>query len=264
MNRLRRRHLYNMTPALLLLLAATAVYAQTAPAPDAAAFDAVSVKPAQPSRGMDGMPNIKATPGMVVVRNQNLRACIAWAYRVTDAQVTGSDHLDSPRFDIIAKSTGPASEDALRVMMRSMLEDRFKLAFHRQNKEMQTYVLSIGKNGFKAKESRSEGDMAMEPNQAAMSVTISRAPISQLVNMLGQIVRAPILDSTGLTGRYDLTLNIAKYAADMAERGKEIQLDPLALIVPILQEELGLKLESKKVALDLLVIDHLEKSPVEN
>jgi uncharacterized protein (TIGR03435 family) len=104
----------------------------------------------------------------------------------------------------------------------------------------------------------------MEPNQAAMSVTISRAPISQLVNMLGQIVRAPILDSTGLTGRYDLTLNIAKYAADMAERGKEMSMDPLALIVPILQEELGLKLESRKVALDLLVIDHVEKSPIEN
>ena len=149
-------------------------------------------------------------------------------------------------------------------MMQTMLKDRFKLAFHRQNKEMQTYVLSIGKNGFKAKESKTEGDMAMEPNQAAMSVTISRAPISQLVNMLGQIVRAPILDSTGLTGRYDLTLNIAKYAADMAERGKEIQMDPLALIVPILQEEFGLKLESKKVPLDLLVIDHVEKAPIEN
>ncbi len=253
-----------MTPALLLLLAATAAYAQTAPASDAAAFDAVSVKPAKPARGMDGMPSIKATPGMVVVRNTNIKGVIAWAYRVTDAQVTGPDFLDSERFDIIAKATGAADESALRLMMQAMLKERFKLDFHRQNKEMQTYVLSIGKNGFKAKESKTEGDMAMEPNQAAMSVTISRAPISQLVNMLGQIVRAPIVDTTGLTGRYDLTLNIAKYAADMAERGKEMQMDPLALIVPILQEELGLKLESKKLPLDLLVIDHVEKSPAEN
>jgi uncharacterized protein (TIGR03435 family) len=253
-----------MNPALLLLLAAIAAYAQTAPASDAAAFDAVSVKPAKPARGIDGMPAIKATPGMVVVRNTNIKGAIAWAYRVTDAQVTGPDFLDSQRFDIIAKAAGPAVEDDLRLMMQAMLKDRFKLDFHRQNKEMQTYVLSIGKNGFKAKESKTEGDMAMEPNQAAMSVTISRAPISQLVNMLGQIVRAPILDSTGLTGRYDLTLNIAKYAADMAERGKEMSMDPLALIVPILQEELGLKLESRKVALDLLVIDHVEKSPIEN
>jgi uncharacterized protein (TIGR03435 family) len=253
-----------MMSAPLLLLAAIAAYAQTAPAPDAAAFDAVSVKPAKPARGMDGMPSIKATPGMVVVRNQNLKGCIAWAYKVTDAQVTGPEMIDTQRFDIIAKSTGPAGEDALRLMTQAMLKERFKLEFHRQNKEMQTYVLSIGKNGFKAKESKTEGDMALEPNQAAMSVTISRAPISQLVNMLGQVVRAPVLDSTGLTGRYDLTLNIAKYAADMASRGQEMQLDPLALIVPILQEELGLKLESKKVALDLLVIDHVEKSPIEN
>ena len=255
---------YTMNRALLLLLAAIAAYAQTAPAPDAAAFDAVSVKPAKPARGMDGMPNIKATPGMVVVRNQSIRGCIAWAYRVMDAQVTGPDTLDSQRFDIVAKAAGPAGEDVTRVMMQAMLKERFKLEFHRQNKEMQSYVLTVGKNGFKPKESKTEGDMAMEPNQAAMSVTISRAPISQLVNMLGQIVRAPVVDNTGLTGRYDLTLNIAKYAADMAERGKEMSMDPLALIVPILQEELGLKLESKKIALDLLVVDHVEKSPIEN
>ncbi|MEO8371658.1 MAG: TIGR03435 family protein [Candidatus Solibacter sp.] len=253
-----------MKPALLILLAASAAYAQTAPVPDTAGFDAVSVKPAKPARGMDGMPTIKATPGMVVVRNTSIKGAVAWAYRVTEPQVTGPDFLDSQRFDMIAKAAGPADESAMRLMMQAMLKDRFKLEFHRQNKEMQTYVLTIGKNGFKAKESKSEGEMAMEPNQAAMSVTISRAPISQLVNMLGQVVRAPVLDNTGLTGRYDLTLNIAKYAADMAERGKEMSMDPLALIVPILQEELGLKLESKKVALDLLVIDHVEKAPIEN
>jgi len=247
-----------MKLALLLLLAAMA-FAQSD-----SAFDAVSIKPAQPARGMDGMPAIKPTPGMVVMRNTSIKSAIGWAYRVTDGQVTGPDFIDSQRFDIIAKASGPAAEDALRLMAQAMLKERFKLEFHRQTKEMQTYVLSIGKNGFKGKEAKTEGDMAMEPNQAAMSVTISRAPISQLVNMLGQIVRAPIVDNTGLTGRYDLTLNIAKYAADMAERGKEISMDPMAMIVPILQEELGLKIESKKIPLDLLIIDHLEKSPIAN
>src|SRR3954453_1111709 len=97
-----------MNPALLLLLAAIAVDAQTAPAPDVAAFDAVSVKPAKPARGMDGMPSIKPTPGMVVMRNTSLKGCIGWAYRVSDAQVTGPDWLDGQRFDIIAKASGPA------------------------------------------------------------------------------------------------------------------------------------------------------------
>ena len=72
--------------------------------------------------------------------------------------------------------------------------------------------------------------------------------------------------TTGLTGRYDLTLNIAKYAADMAAQGKSLDGAPALSADPIsrLQEELGLKLESKKMPLDLLVIDHAEKSPVEN
>ena len=72
---------------------------------------------------------------------------------------------------------------------------------------------------------------------------------------------------TGLTGRYDITLNVAKYAADMAARGQSIEsapADPLALISMILQEEFGLKLEAKKMPLNVLIVDHAEKVPVEN
>ena len=76
-----------------------------------------------------------------------------------------------------------------------------------------------------------------------------------------------MIDQTGLKGRYDITLNLAKYAADMAAQGESLEgapADPLALISMILQEELGLKLEAKKMPLDLVIIDHAEKAPVEN
>jgi uncharacterized protein (TIGR03435 family) len=81
------------------------------------------------------------------------------------------------------------------------------------------------------------------------------------------VLRTPVIDQTGLKGRYDLSLNVAKYAADMAAQGKSVEstpMDPQALISMVLQEELGLKLESKKMPLDLLIVDHTEKTPVEN
>ena len=85
--------------------------------------------------------------------------------------------------------------------------------------------------------------------------------------MLSNVLRAPVVDMTGLKGRYDQTLNVAKYAADLAAQGKSIDsapMDPLALISMVLQDELGLNLEAKKMPLDLLIIDHAEKAPVEN
>jgi uncharacterized protein (TIGR03435 family) len=100
-----------------------------------------------------------------------------------------------------------------------------------------------------------------------MSVTVQRAPVAQLVEMLSNVLRAPVVDQTGLKGRYDLTVNVAKYAADMAAQGKSLDgapADPLTLISLVLQEELGLKLEAKKMPLDLVIIDRAEKAPVEN
>jgi uncharacterized protein (TIGR03435 family) len=85
--------------------------------------------------------------------------------------------------------------------------------------------------------------------------------------MLSNVLRAPVIDMTGLKGRYDLSLNVAKYAADMAAPGKSVEstpMDPMALVTTVLQAELGLKLEAKKMPLDVLVIDRAEKSPVEN
>jgi len=255
---------------VLLLLAATALWAQSTETP---VFDAVSVKPATPGggrgavRGMAAvsrLPEIKATPGMVVARLASLKSCIAWAYNVMEAQISGPDWMDQQRFDITGKAAGPAGEDALRPMMQSMLKDRFKLEFHRQNKDVQAYVLTVGKNGSKLKESKTEGDMALDANQGQLSVSIQRAPLAQLTSLLSQVLRGPVVDNTGLTGRYDITVNLGKWMADMASRGQDMGSDPSAMLVPILSEEFGLKLESKKVPLDLLVVDRLEKTPTEN
>jgi uncharacterized protein (TIGR03435 family) len=251
-----------MLPVLLLLFAATAAFGQPA-------FDVGSVKASQPGTGGDrrGRDNIQVSPGTVTMRNVSLKSCIAWAWHVFSYQVNGPDWLDSQRYEIAGKANGPATEEQLRLMMQGLLQERFKLAVHHQTKELSAYVLVPGKNGPKVQESKTEGEPSIEPNQKQMSVTIQRAPVSQLVEMLSNVLRAPVVDQTGLKGRYDLTVNIAKYAADMAAQGKSLDgapADPLTLISLVLQEELGLKLESKKMPIDLVIVDHAEKARVEN
>jgi uncharacterized protein (TIGR03435 family) len=201
------------------------------------------------------------------MRNVNLKTCIRWAWHVSEFQVTGPAWLDSERYEIAGKAAGPAAEDQLRLMMQALLQERFKLALHSQTKEFPVYVLVPGKNGPKVHESTTEGDASIDINQRQLSVSVQRTPVSQLTELLSNALRAPVIDMTGLKGRYDLTLNVAKYAGDLAAQGKSIEsapLDPLALATMILQEELGLKLESKKMPLDLLIVDHAEKVPVEN
>ena len=267
---------FQMPPAnlTLLLFAATAAFAQSADAP-APAFDVASVKASQP--GQPGEPgrgggrgrrdNIQVSPGTVTMRNISLKSSIRWAWHVSEFQVSGPDWLDSERFEIAGKAPGPATEEQLRLMMQTLLRERFKLALHRQTKELSAYVLVVGKNGPKVQETKTEGEASIDINQRQLSVNVQRAPVSQLIDMMSNLLRAPVIDMTGLTGRYDLTLNIAKYAGDMAARGQSIDsapADPVALVSMILQDELGLKLEARKMPLELVIVDRAEKVPVEN
>jgi uncharacterized protein (TIGR03435 family) len=258
-----------MLPAALtlILFAATAAFGQSADAP---AFDVASVKVSSPGaapgerRRRD---NIQVSPGTVTMRGVSLKVAIRWAWHVTEFQVTGPDWLDSERYEIAGKAAGPATEEQLRLMMQSLLQERFKLALHRQTKELSAYVLVVGKNGPKVHETKTEGESSIDINQRQLSVSVQRAPVSQLIDLMSNVLRAPVVDMTGLTGRYDLTLNVAKYAADMAAQGKSMDsapADPQALISMILQEELGLKLEARKMPLELVIVDHAEKSPIEN
>jgi uncharacterized protein (TIGR03435 family) len=257
-----------MLPATLtlILLAATAAFGQAADAP---AFDVASVKVSLPGTGGERRrtERIQLSPGTVTMRNVTLKAAIRWAWHVSEYQVTGPDWLDSDRYEIAGKAAGPATEEELRLMMQTLLRERFKLALHLQTKELGAYLLVAGKNGPKVHESTTEGEASIETNQRQMSVSIQRAPVSQLVEMMSNMLRAPVIDMTGLKGRYDLSINVAKYAADMAAQGKSVEstpMDTMALVTTVLQAELGLKLEARKMPLEVVVVDRAEKTPVEN
>ena len=235
-----------------------AAAAQPAAAP---AFDVASIKASQESRSRNGFPgnNTQTTPDRLTMRGVTLKAAIAWAYHVFEYQVSGPDWTGADRYDIVAKSAKPATEPDLRAMLRTLLADRFQLALHHQSKEMQVYTLTVGKGGPKFQESKTEGDSDIVPDPKRLSVDVRRVPVAQLVDMLSRIFQTPVIDLTGLTARYDISINIAKY---IPQNGENI--DPLSIIQTGLQQELGLKLEPKKMAVDLWIVDRAEKAPVEN
>ncbi len=204
--------------------------------------------------------NIQVSPDGVTLRRVALKTAIAWGYHVLDYQVSGPDWLGTERFDIAAKAAAAAPEDQLRAMMQTLLADRFKVALHRQTKEMQAYVLVVGKNGPKLTESKTDGESQVQPDEKRMAISILRTPISPLLDLLYNVLRTPIVDETGLKGKYDLQINMMKYM----NLGQGGPVDPVGIITTALQEELGLKLESRKMPIDLLVIDHAEKAPTEN
>ncbi len=241
---------------LPFFLIATAALGQTP------SFDVASIRIAKREQGMHLDP-VQFSPDSLTIRAVTLKTAIAWAYHVMEYQVQGPEWLNADRYDFVAKAAAPVPEDQLRLMLQTLLADRFKLTLHRQTKVFQAYLLTIGKNGPKFQESKSEGASNIVPRQDTMSVVISRTPLSQLTEMLSKVLQTPVVDMTGLIGRYDITLNLAKYLQDLQPAGGGPP-DVVGVLLSGVQEELGLKLEAKKTPLDLLIIDGAEKIPAEN
>ena len=94
----------------------------------------------------------KMEPGVVRMRDVTIETCIKWAYRVQRSQVSGPGLLTSERYDIVAKSDAPASDEQMRLMMRVLLTERFNLAFHTEKKELRSFALIVTKGGTKLKQ----------------------------------------------------------------------------------------------------------------
>jgi len=234
----------------------------------APAFDVASVK-ASKMTGIEGKgrDNIVSSPDTVTMRNVSLSACLQWAYDVKEFQVSGPAWLSKDRYDIVAKAAGQAPDAQMKAMMQALLADRFKVAFHREQKELQVYALIKGKNPPKLKPS--DEDSGSGAKITGNRVTFQRMSMAQLADLLTKQMDRPVLDMTGLTGLFDFTVDIWGSKKD-GEPGKEAS--PMASakmmlgrsLLPVVQEQLGMKVEGRKVPADVLVIDHAERVPTEN
>jgi len=218
-------------------------------------FEVASVKPSQQQVGKDDQGQITIGPAGLGGRNVTLKSLIAEAYQLQPHQVIGGPNwLDSNEYDIEAKADAPASQDQLRLMLRALLADRFRLTLHRETKELQVYELVVDKNGPKvhaAKEGQSMRDLA---NLISIRLTIPAVSDDPSKPSIASGPPVPVLDKTGLEGIYDIRVDLKP----------EPGVDSYTLWQRLLQDRLGLKLESRKAKMEVVVIDGAEKTPTSN
>jgi len=205
----------------------------------------------------EGKESIEVSGDRLTMRNATLRSGIAWAYDIQEVQISGD--LGADRFDITAKAAAPATVPMLRTMLGTLLSDRFRLTFHRDTKQLASLTLVVAKGGPKLRVSQEDAPGVLRPGKAAM--VAQHATMAEFVSTLSGPLRTPVVDKTGLTGRYDFTVDLGSYFAG-AKPGE--QPDMTSIVMSALREQLGLNLESRKEAVEILVIDHVERNPSVN
>jgi uncharacterized protein (TIGR03435 family) len=227
------------------------------------AFEAASIRPSTQARNNinetnDGIEFFRVTPGLLTIQGASLRVCIEWAYEIPPFQIQGPDWLKDVGFDIVAKSAGPVDEDHMRLMMRTLLAQRFGLKTHSEHKEVQVYELTLAKGGPKFHESTTEGPPLFSGNNGRL--VAERVTMTDLTEKISEPLGRPVIDATGLKGRYDIHIDATAY---MTSSGSQ-SMDVTALLFNALQQQLGVKLESRKDSPEILVVESVEKTPTEN
>ena len=256
---------------LLALLTAWGVHAQTAPAPPS--FEVASIKPSGPDA--QGMYLLPQSGGDLRLIGATLKNLIAYAYNVREFGVSGGPGwVNSDRFDINARARRPsAAEDPsggprqIGARLKSLLAERFQLVIHSETKEQNVYALVPAKSGPKVSEAKAESGSTIRRRQG--SIIGQGVGMRMLVLNLANAVERPVLDRTGLTGRYDYKLEWSpdvRGSGSIAAAGGEAPLPPDPngpSLFTALQEQMGLRLEPQKAPVEILVIDHAAR-PSEN
>jgi len=270
--------LFRQPAAIVLIAVASLEAAHSQTAQSQPAFDVASVKPAPPpapGRGatvVGGGPG-SSDPGLATLENIDLFSLVTMAYGVKRYQLSAPEWLSTARFNITARVPQGATTDQYRLMLQALLAERFKLALHRDHKEIQIFELVVGKNGPKMKES------AVDPAAAAndglqppppragpppgfhgpLNLALTKQSMERFAALLSGLFDQPVENNTGLTGSYDIQLRalVGSNPPDIDAANS-----PPSLLDAV--QELGLKLEPKKGLVDILVIDHVEKTPTEN
>jgi uncharacterized protein (TIGR03435 family) len=244
-----------MHPTLLLVLAGTLLAAPVD-------FDVASIKSSKLSGEGNRRESIEPAPLSLTMRNVSLRSAIRWAYGIQDVQIAGPDWLSAERFDIVAKPATPARVGELKEMLQTLLANRFKLTLHRQTKDLPVFALTVEKNGPKFHDSPEDGPSNMQKGKAG--VIAQRTSMQELADELCSPLQAPVVDMTGLKGRYDFALDLGRYFTVQGKGGDGPAPDIADIVATAIREQLGLKVERRKAPIEILVVDHAERVPTEN
>jgi len=284
------------------MMASMAAFGQTAPtAPE---FEVATIKPSTPPAMGQVNVAVHVDGAQVHFTFRSLKDYIGYAFKLKAYQVIGPDWLGSQRFDISAKLPEAAKREQVPDMLQSLLAERFRMKAHHETREFPVYGLMVAKGGPKMKESPPDPDAGNRGAAGgAINVTASggrggttidfgngasfslgdkkfegrRLTMAVLADALARFADRPIVDMTELKGNYDFSMEMAPedFRAMMirAALGAGVPLPPEAarrmessdsasLFSAV--EGLGLKLEQRKAPLAVVVIDQMERTPVEN
>ena len=199
---------------------------------------------------------------------------IAEAYHIRADNLSGAPNwTETERFDIVAKAPPATSPDDLRQMMVALLRERFGLATHTEQKVIPAYALVKAKNGPSLKQSEPARDVDGGCAPARASTRRDRGISCQhmsmadladaLPDMAGGYIDTPVVDRTGVEGFYDFELSWTP-AARLNSSGTQPTVGSGLSVFKALEDQAGLKLESRKLPLPVVVIDHVDRTPTGN
>ena len=222
-------------------------------------FEVASVKPS--SADTSSSSGIKTGHGRIDAYNVTLKRCIMGAYGVGPHQISGGpDWLESDRFQILAKASEPIDDDgALMIMLQGLLAERFKLSLHREIRTIPAFVLEVAKKGPKLEKAEAgEAATNTSTSHSGISIDARHADLDSFAKILARRMDLPVVNHTGLKGTFNFKLQWTPDPGTVAPGPMEG-----VSIFTAIQEQLGLRLRSKKAPVEIIVIDHVEK-PSEN
>jgi len=222
-------------------------------------FEVATVKVNRSGSGGSNGPRLEN--GRLSAENATLKRFLQVAYDLNALQISGPGWLDSDRFDLAAKSPEGIPDSDLMPMLQSLLKERFQLTLHRENKEMPVYDLIVAKGGVKFSLFDPAHIPPPPPRNGATSMITGPVTMSGFANTLTPPVGRPVIDKTGLEGRYFCTVTFSPLGA--ATTGNGTDAAPLDIFAAV-EQQLGLKLEPAKALREILVVDHAERIPREN
>jgi uncharacterized protein (TIGR03435 family) len=277
-----------------LFLAGATIAAQAAPH-----FDVASIRPSAPTPDAAVAAGVRITGSQVRIVSLSLRDYVSMAYKVPPSQVSAPEWMAVTRFDITGNLPDGSTREQVGDMMQALLEERFQMKAHREQREFPIYALVVDKGGPKLKPS---ADLAAPTSSAievggsgsaagvnldlgnGTSFTLAnnriegrKITLTQLADVLTRFADRHVQDATGLDGRYDLSVDLTadEYQATLIRSAVNagVVLPPQALrlldagpanpLGPALQKA-GLGFESRRAPLDVVVVDSSLKAPTEN
>jgi uncharacterized protein (TIGR03435 family) len=226
------------------------------------AFEVASVKPSPAAPfGQNLNINLGAVHhNELTLTNTTLCESLRFAYHLlSDEQVAGPDWIKERefRYDVVAKGPANATREQLLEMLQTLLDERFKLAMHREPRVVAHYELVVAKGGLKIHPSKPDAPDELKYSRGHFSS--EWMPMFRFTMLLSRQLRQAVIDKTGLTGPYDIDFEWTPDEADGAPPEA-----PGPSIFNAIQDQLGLRLEAHKSPIEVLVVDRAEKAPVAN